>query len=312
MSFQGELNDYTFLRHTRINDHTYIVRESFGYDQNLPNSYFFIGVVIGEKEVAVIDSGNGVTCGLRRYIEEKITGKDKPMICLLTHNHLDHVGASMMFDRRYMHEDDIDEESLAWSNNLDRLLMSDDSDLAQFCQHDPDVLAYCRKNYYRTRAKAADFIPVKDGDEIDIGGITFRVYHMPGHSRGSCTYFDMQDHIAFSGDAIAAGGMGLSNVQVDGESETLHYLKRAKAEWPEDSLICGGHHMIYGMDLIDKLLAGYEEIAQGINVSRDTIAGPPPFKYTKGGPKKRTPQPGAFGMTHYHDDISMSYRVKPL
>lgn len=302
------MDEYFCFTHHRINDHVYLVRESFGFDRRLPNPYFFIGVVIGKERVAVIDSGNGATAGLRRYIEEYITG-EREMICLLTHNHLDHIGGCMLFEERYMHVDDIDPAELAWATNLERHFFDAESDMAQFCGHDPEILAYCREHYLRRRATVKDFIPIHDGDEIDLGGLSLKVFHTPGHSRGSCCYYDAEDHIAFAGDAIPAGGLALSPVLVDGESETLRYLKRVKQEWDADALILGGHHMIWGMDLVDKLLDGFLEIAEGRNLFEDTVSGPPPFKYkSKDAPKRG--MPGNVTLRHYHKDINMHYRVQ--
>ena len=305
------MDDFFCFTHHRINDHVYVVRESFGFDKQLPNSYFFIGVVIGKERVAVFDSGNGATQGLRRYIELHITGTEKPMDCFLSHNHLDHIGGCMLFDRRYLHKDDFDEKELAWATNLDRHLFDDESDLAQFCCHDPAILAYCREHYLRSRPVLADFIPVEDGQEFDLGGITLRAMHTPGHSRGSCCFYDVQDHIAFTGDAIPASGLSLSSVMTaKGESETIAYLKRAKKEWDADALILGGHHFVWGMDLIDKLLDGYAEIAQAEKLQDDIVSPPPPFKYQKGSPRKRGKAAGTFMMRHYHCDVDMNYRVK--
>ena len=302
------MNDFSFFRHHRLSDHVYIVRESFGYDGNLPNSYFFIGVVIGSERVGVFDSGNGATPGLRRYIEENITGK-REMVCFLSHNHLDHIGGSMLFDKRYLHKDDFDEDEFAWATNLDRHFFSDVSDLAAFCQNDPEVLAYCREHYLKERATPADCIPVEDGDVIDLGGVEVEVFHTPGHSRGSSCYYIRKDHLAFAGDAIPASGLSFSPVLVDGESETYHYLKRVREAWEPDTMIVGGHHMINGMELVDKLIEGYEDILNGRNLQNDIVSPPAPFKYTNPNRKGHF-VPGTIGMRHFHQDVNISYRVK--
>ncbi len=305
------MNEFSFFSHHRINDHTYLIRESFGYHKDLPNSYFFIGVVIGRDKVAVIDSGNGATGGLRRYIEEKILGgnNDKPIINLLTHNHLDHIGGCMMFDERYLHTDDIVESEIAWATNLDRHFMSDLSDMAAFCQNNQEVLSYVRENYYRPRATAADFIPINDGDEIDLGGLTVQVLLMPTHTKGSCAFYVKEDHIAFSGDAITPNGSTVSREYINGESRTVYSYKRAKELWAEDSLICGGHHMPWGMDLLDKLIESSYEILEGINLRNDAIAPPSFFVYQDETHAHRIP-PGVIGMRHYYKDINQGYRVK--
>lgn len=302
------MNDYSFFSHHRINDHIYIVRESFGYDNMIPNSYFFIGVVIGQNKVAVIDSGNGATPALRSYIEENITG-EKPMVNLLTHNHLDHIGACMMFDERYMHPIDINADQIAWATDVNRHFMSPLSDMAVFCQSNPEVMAYCQEHYYKNFPTVDDFKPINDGDVIDIGGVEIEVYHTPGHSEGSCCYYIRGDHFVFSGDAISPSGMSLRGSAYDEENSIIAYLKRAKKAWAKDTMICDGHNFLWGMDLVDKLLTAFEEVKKGVNLQNDVIAPPSPFRYDDG--KHTKPKvSGTINMRHFYKNINVNYTVK--
>lgn len=304
------MNKFSFFSHHRLSDHIYIIRESFGFDKNLPNSYFFLGVVIGKDKVAIFDAGNGATNGLREYIETNIPEtREKPMVCFLSHNHLDHIGACMMFDERYMHKDDINEDEIEWATNLDRHFLSPDSDMAAFCQHNLDVMEFVAENYYKVLPTANDFIPVEDGDLFDIGGITIEAIHTPGHSRGSCCYYLREDHFIFAGDAITPNGMIPSPVKVGDESETIWYLKRVKEKCAPDSLILDGHNFLNGMLLIDKLIEGFKEVFEGRNLQNDFIAPPGQFIYKD--EKHSHPRvPGVIQMRHIYKDINVNYRVK--
>ncbi|MDZ7264619.1 MAG: MBL fold metallo-hydrolase [candidate division KSB1 bacterium] len=59
---------------------------------------------------------------------------------------------------------------------------------------------------------------VSDGEEIDLGDLTIRVLHTPGHSPGSVTYF--VDKKLFVGDLIFAGSIGRTDLP-GGDYETL-------------------------------------------------------------------------------------------
>jgi para-nitrobenzyl esterase len=48
---------------------------------------------------------------------------------------------------------------------------------------------------------------VKDGDRLDLGGRSFSVIEVAGHSLGSVVYLDEANRIAMTGDAISSGSM---------------------------------------------------------------------------------------------------------
>ena len=107
------MNEFDFLSHEKIMENLYCVHEDFSHDDHS----FSIFVVTGKDKTAVIDSGFGVTGGLRRYIETYIT-KKTPMICLLTHVDLDHMGGAVLFDEVYLNEREL--PKLDWNLNVER------------------------------------------------------------------------------------------------------------------------------------------------------------------------------------------------
>lgn len=48
---------------------------------------------------------------------------------------------------------------------------------------------------------------VKEGDIIDIGNRKFEVIELPGHTMGSLLYFDSQNKMVITGDAVGSGSM---------------------------------------------------------------------------------------------------------
>lgn len=304
------MNDLSVFSHTRLNSQSYAVTESYGYNPKIPNSYMHIFVVIGDEKIAVIDSGIAGTSGLREYIETYIVGKDnkKPIINLLTHNHLDHIGGCMMFDERYLHENDINEEDLAWNTRADRRLLDDASDLVAFCNYDWDVINYCREHYYKPYPSVNDFIPIKDGDVIDLGGVSLLVTHMPGHTQGSVSFYDGKNHVAYCGDSLSLGDSDLNRV--------YNILKTCQERWAPDTLICDGHgKMLMRMNKINNSVCCLYEILNGINLENDeeTVHKDPGFfKFTKqyAGVSNKPIEGPTVKMTHWYKDERFSYPKK--
>lgn len=307
------MNDFSVFSHVRLNDRTYWVTESYGFNSAIPNSYMHLFVIVGDEKVAVIDSGIAGTSGLRGYIEEKILGgdKSKPIICLLTHNHVDHIGGCMMFDEVYLNPIDIAGD-LAWNTRVDRRLMDDASDLVAFANYNWDVINYCREHYYKPAPTAADFRPVNDGDIFDLGGITLQAIHMPGHTAGSTGYYDALNHVAHTGDSMSMGRGGAQGV--------YEVLGRCRERWAPDTIITDGHGAgIIRMEILNNMYRCAEEVMLGINLENDETmpprrGGPGFFKFTKAyaGIEEPAPaiDPNTVTKIHVYKDARVTYTVK--
>lgn len=49
-------------------------------------------------------------------------------------------------------------------------------------------------------------IPVRDGDEIDLGSRKLRIIHLPGHTPGSIAVLDISRRVLISGDPVQEHG----------------------------------------------------------------------------------------------------------
>lgn len=116
---------------------------------------------------------------------------------LLTHAHLDHVGAVAALVREFeapvhLHPDDLPLYERAAEIGL------------QFG--------------VRLEAPPPPDEPFTDGQEVDIDDLTFRVAHTPGHSPGGVTLIGEPG--AFVGDCVFAGSIGRTDLP-GGDTETL-------------------------------------------------------------------------------------------
>ena len=91
-----------------------------------------------------------------------------PVLLLNTHADRDHIGCNEAFDEFYMHPDD--------------------------------------GAQYRESGKGGRLIPVRDGDEIDLGNRKLRMIHLPGHTPGSIAVLDISRRVLISGDPVQEHG----------------------------------------------------------------------------------------------------------
>ena len=150
-------------------------------------------------------------------ILERIGGLEVAAI-LLTHAHLDHIGAVAAVKRAtgapvYLHP-------------ADRFLY----DAAG--QH-------ARMYGLRMDQPPAPDRELADGDELRLGGLAWSVRHVPGHSPGHVIF--VGDGIAFVGDCVFAGSIGRTDLP-GGDMETLLApIRREILSLPADTVLYPGH-----------------------------------------------------------------------
>lgn len=152
-------------------------------------------LVEGSRRAALIDTGDGVG-DLRGYVEGLLQGK--PYDVIITHGHVDHASGAEQFDCPYMSELDY-ELSLSHCS----------------VEHRKKIFAHMREKFPGTipefaeedfvKVRTRPYAPLKDGQQFDLGGITLRMIHTPGHTRGMMVVLDVEERVAFFGDACGVG-----------------------------------------------------------------------------------------------------------
>lgn len=82
---------------------------------------------------------------------------------------------------------------------------------------------------------------VGDGDTIQLGSVTIRVLHTPGHTEGSVCFFVQQSKgppLLFTGDTLFLGGMGAF---FEGTAPTILLTIEKLLNLPEETLVFPGH-----------------------------------------------------------------------
>jgi glyoxylase-like metal-dependent hydrolase (beta-lactamase superfamily II) len=149
-------------------------------------------LLLGHEFAVLIDTGLGID-NIKR-ITDKLT--KLPIKVLTTHVHWDHIGSHDKFEEIYVHSADSD-----WLINGIKGLSIDQ--IRKDIMRDTTKAIPCNFN-------ANQYIPytgkpkglLEDGDIIDLGERTLKIYHMPGHSPGHICIHDMLKGYLFTGDLL--------------------------------------------------------------------------------------------------------------
>lgn len=82
-------------------------------------------------------------------------------------------------------------------------------------------------------------VHVRHGDEVRVGGLTFRVLETPGHTDDSVSYL-LGDRI-FTGDALLVRGTGRTDFQNGSAGQLYDSITQVLFTLPEETLVYPGH-----------------------------------------------------------------------
>ena len=91
---------------------------------------------------------------------------------------------------------------------------------------------------FRVESPPADKL-LHDRDIIQIGGVTLKVLHTPGHSRGSISL--LADDVVFTGDTLFAGSIGRYDLPGGSFQEIMRSIKNRLATLPDHVKVYPGH-----------------------------------------------------------------------
>ena len=166
------------------------------------------------KEAVVIDPGAEPDriCAAAEKHGWKITA------ILLTHGHIDHMGAC---------------ESLRTELGVKVYALTEEEDLLLDAKKNLSVFI---------ERKVVTFEPdelLRDGQELTLAGMKIQVIHTPGHTPGSVLFLT-KDAI-FTGDTIFQGSIGRTDFEGGNERQMMQSLRKINNLAIEDITLCPGH-----------------------------------------------------------------------
>jgi glyoxylase-like metal-dependent hydrolase (beta-lactamase superfamily II) len=216
--------------------------------------------VRGRDRDLVVDTGVGVAS----VSAELADLLDRPVTCVATHFHFDHVGCFHEFDTRLMHA--IDGALMDPYQGALPLTVAELDDPAILEALD-SVGYHIDGDALLDALPAADFNPVgfktlaalptgtvQEGDVIDLGDRHFEVLHLPGHTQGSIGLWEGDSATLFAGDTVYDGPL----IDFLPESDIAAYLRTMKRlhDMPADT-VHAGHDPSFGRDRLRELTSAY-------------------------------------------------------
>ncbi len=151
-------------------------------DHGADNMY----LVEGADSAMLIDTGLG-SADLASFVS-RLTSK--PLIVMNTHGHPDHAGGNYQFSKVYVHPAD---SSASRSFNVPAAREGSAKTMLQG-NKPADNEVYTGKPF-NTR-----LLPLRDGQEFNLGGRKIQVMETPGHTPGEICLLDIENKLLFTGD----------------------------------------------------------------------------------------------------------------
>jgi len=166
-------------------------------------------IIINEetREAIIIDPGDE-----GKSLVSYLKGLNiKLQYILLTHGHLDHVGA-------------VDEVREAF--NIPAYISEAD-------------MKYIEKRKVAFgQMKRADFF-LKEGDDLAFGKMPIKIFETPGHSKGSLSY--LIDGVLYAGDVLFQGSIGRTDLPGGEFNELISSIKDKLMKLPGNTRVMPGH-----------------------------------------------------------------------
>jgi glyoxylase-like metal-dependent hydrolase (beta-lactamase superfamily II) len=163
-------------------------------------------------QALILDPGMGAAAPLAARVVE--AGLDLHVIAD-SHGHIDHV-----FDNAELHE----------------------TTGAPIAIHPDDAYRLVGHNSYgfEVRASTAER-DLRDGEEVRVGELAFRVLHTPGHTEGSVCLYEPRRALLLAGDTLFPSGWGRTDLPGGDEAQMIASFARLAAQIPPEVRVLPGH-----------------------------------------------------------------------
>jgi len=169
-----------------------------GQDEMIPDAHVYVIGTPSSQDLSVVDAGLMGKGGYKIQAIQKLGIKlsDIKRI-IMTHTHLDHIGclkeirAQIPHAEVWIHEEEANPIEKGDERGVYGMEM---------------FRSMCMSQY---GLKPGEFKfkldrKLKEGDKLDMGGLSWEVLHIPGHSAGSVALYDRSQKVLIPGDVVYA------------------------------------------------------------------------------------------------------------
>lgn len=135
-----------------------------------------------------------------------------------THGHVDHISGNADMKKR---------------TSAKIIIHEDDADMLTAT---PAMIL----SMFRAKASPAADILVRDGDVIEVGKVTLKVLHTPGHTPGGISLYT--DGCVFTGDTLFVEAVGRTDLPGGSWNTMAMAIKERLYTLPDDTVVLPGHN----------------------------------------------------------------------
>ena len=148
----------------------------------------------------------------------------KPVAVIATHGHLDHTFSIQPIADGYGIATYIHSEDRAFLAQPEKLIS-------------PEFAATISQMSFLEPQEVRE---VRNGDQIELVGLSFKAIHAPGHTRGSLM-FEVSNEVLISGDVLFAGSIGRTDLPTGSAMEMEETLRKKVLTLDDHLRVLTGH-----------------------------------------------------------------------
>jgi hydroxyacylglutathione hydrolase len=212
-----------------------------GQDEMIPDSHVYVIGMPSSQDISIVDAGLMGKGAYKIQAIQKLGIKlsDIKRI-IMTHTHLDHIGclkeirAQIPHAELWIHEEEANPIEKGDERGVYGMEM---------------FRSMCQSQY---GLKSGDFKfkvdrKLKEGDKLDMGGLSWEVLHIPGHSAGSIALYDRNQKVLIPGDVVYAD-YAIGRFDLHGaEGSVLAKSLLRLADLEVDTLLPGHNRVVKGV-----------------------------------------------------------------
>ena len=82
---------------------------------------------------------------------------------------------------------------------------------------------------------------LSDGQVLTLAGLSLEVFHTPGHSPGSVSFYIRDENVLIAGDTLFAGSIGRTDLPGGDHATLIKSIKEKLFTLPPETMVYPGH-----------------------------------------------------------------------